>query len=126
MSQSNVILLIFIWLVTANILAGFYMHKNFEGNGHNSYIGRFSIHRPIRIAMQRDPIIPLKPIISSMLTVSCTSASPLLAAPLTPADESIQLLYGYHTNIPDIVTWGVLLYGFYTFYFWVYRVAASW
>jgi hypothetical protein len=41
-------------------------------------------------------------------------------------DESIQLLYGYNTQIPYWITWCVLLYGFYKIYFQIFRCAASW
>ena len=44
---------------------------------------------------------------------------------MASGEEAVQLLYGYHTNIPYTVTWLVLLYGAYKVYFGVFRWLAS-
>ena len=45
---------------------------------------------------------------------------------LSSADEAIQLMYGYQTQIPDNVTWTILLVGGYILYFEFYKWLASW
>ena len=59
----------------------------------------------------------------ALFLVSCLVESNSV---LASGEEAVQLLYGYHTNIPSALTWAVLLYGAYKTYFTVFRWLASW
>lgn len=59
----------------------------------------------------------------AIFLVGCVVDSSIVFA---SGEEAVQLLYGYHTNIPSAITWTVLLYGAYKTYFTVFRWLASW
>jgi len=61
----------------------------------------------------------------SIFVISCLVESNYVAF-ASSGEEAVQLLYGYHTNIPSALTWAVLLYGAYKTYFTVFRWLASW
>jgi hypothetical protein len=71
--------------------------------------------------------IPLqsKVIVMNLLPLIPYLISPEQSLAISKADESIQLMYGYHTNIPHTLTWFVLIYGFYKIYFGVFKWLAS-
>ena len=54
-----------------------------------------------------------------------TNILPVYALSARPAEEAVQLLYGYQTNIPSAITWFVMLYGAYKIYFGIFRWLAS-
>ena len=54
-----------------------------------------------------------------------TNSLPVHALSASPAEEAVQLLYGYQTNIPSAITWFVMLYGAYKIYFGIFRWLAS-
>jgi len=60
----------------------------------------------------------------SIFVISCFVESNYVA--FASGEEAVQLLYGYHTNVPSVLTWFVLLYGAYKTYFTVFRWLASW
>ena len=59
------------------------------------------------------------------ITLSLTNKLPAHALSASPAEEAVQLLYGYQTNIPSAITWFVMLYGAYKIYFGIFRWLAS-
>lgn len=78
-------------------------------------------HRNKSTHLQRN--LAILPISAAIFLSGCLLESSVVFA---TGEEAVQLLYGYHTNIPSVVTWTVLLYGAYKMYFTVFRWLASW